>query len=918
MIDFIITRKRDLVDVSSVRVLRSAECDTDHKMVRGKFKLRIRKKVRMTGVQVPKRIDVGKLKDQEFLTDVNAKLDGLDFDGTWENFKDQVYSVGADVLGFRQKKHKDWFDENDQHINALLLEKQHLYDKVLAASHRNKSSAEKAYKEHKAVLQRELRRMKNDWWSNMSAEVQAASDRKDAKTMYGLLNQVFGPTSSSVVPLKSKDNTTLLKDPTQIMNRWQEHFQDLFFNPSEVDESVIDNLPQLEIKHRMAKIPSLEEIDRAVKQITSGKAPVQIPVELLKTGSETVKQEVANLIRSSWGGSIPQDWIDGILLPLYKSKGEKSVCDNHRGITLLESVGKVLARILLSRLEEDICLAALPESQSGFRSERGCNDMIFSARQIQEKCIEQQMPLYQVFVDLTKAFDTVNRDALWKVLGKLGCPPIFIHMLKELHRDMKGRVSFNGQLSEEISIDNGVKQGDIPAPTLFSIYFAVLLRYAFEDCDVGVLLRFRTSGKVFNLRRMRTNSNVFLALIRELLYADDADFLAHTEADMQIIMDKFSRACDAFGLTISLKKTKVMFTPAPGEPYAEPNITVNGTRLDVVDTFVYLGSTLSRDGALDAEIYHRIQKASVAFGKLEKRVWADRDITINTRVMVNRTCVITTLLYAAETCTTHQRHIKLLEHFQLKCLRRILDIKWQTFTPDTAVLEKSSCPNIESMIAAQQLRWAGHVVRMNDDRLPKQLFYGELASGKRPRHKPKKRFKDCLKNTMKDLDIDHEIWEETARNRAAWRTEVKKGCKSLCSKRTQRAKLKRDLRKGNMENLPSDSANWKCESCGRILLSKAGYVNHLKSHQRNPPARVVPPQPDSTTCAVCGKVCKSTSGLKRHMAVHKDDIKHPDPINPVKTLTFVCHVCHRPCKSAAGLRSHLRAHERTKEAEEEQ
>ena len=417
---------------------------------------------------------------------------------------------------------------------------------------------------------------------------------------------------------------------------------------------------------------------------------------------------------------------------------------------------------------------------------------------------------------------------------------------------------------------------------------------------------------------MKTNSNVFLALIRELLYADDADFLTHTEADMQIIMDKFSRACDAFGLTISLKKTKVMFTPAPGEPYAEPNITVNGTRLDVVDTFVYLGSTLSRDGALDAEIYHRIQKASVAFGKLEKRVWADRDITINTRVMVYRTCVITTLLYAAETWTTHQRHIKLLEQFHLKCLRRILDIKWQTFTPDTAVLEKSSCPNIESMIAAQQLRWAGHVVRMNDDRLPKQLFYGELASGKRPRHKPKKRFKDCLKNTMKDLDINHEIWEETARNRAAWRTEVKKGCKSLCTKRTQRAKLKRDLRKGNMENLPSDSANWKCESCGRILLSKAGYVNHLKSHQRNPPARVVPPQPDSTTCAVCGKVCKSTSGLKRHMAVHKDDIKHPDPINPVKTLTFVCHVCHRPCKSAAGLRSHLRAHERTKEAEEEQ
>ena len=81
--------------------------------------------------------------------------------------------------------------------------------------------------------------------------------------------------------------------------------------------------------------------------------------------------------------------------------------------------------------------------------------MIFSARQLQEKCIEQHVPLFQVFVDLTKAFDTVNRDALWKVLGKLGCPPTFLNMLKQLHRNMKACVAFNGLLSDEIAIDNG-------------------------------------------------------------------------------------------------------------------------------------------------------------------------------------------------------------------------------------------------------------------------------------------------------------------------------------------------------------------------------------------------------------------------------------------------------------------------------
>ena len=179
------------------------------------------------------------------------------------------------------------------------------------------------------------------------------------------------------------------------------------------------------------------------------------------------------------------------------------------------------------------------ESQCGFRSGRGCVDMIFSACQVQEKCIEQPVSLYQVFVDVTKAFDTVNRDALWKVLGKLGCPPTFVYMFRELHRDMKAQVAFNGRLSDEISIDNDVKQGDIPAPTLFSIYFAVLLGYAFSGCDVGVLLRFRTSGKVFNLRRFNAKLKVFHDLIRELLYADDSDFLDHTENNMQVIVYNF-------------------------------------------------------------------------------------------------------------------------------------------------------------------------------------------------------------------------------------------------------------------------------------------------------------------------------------------------------------------------------------------
>ena len=296
-----------------------------------------------------------------------------------------------------------------------------------------------------------------------------------------------------------------------------------------------------------------------------------------------------------------------------------------------------------------------------------------------------------------------------------------------------------------------------------------------------------------------------------------------------------------------------MFIPPPGEEYIEPNILVNCTRLDVVHVFFYLGSVLSKDCSLDAEVYARIQKASVAFGRLERRVCNDRGLTINTKLDVYMVCVVIVLLYTAKTWTTHQRHFRVLEHFHLKCLRKILNIKWQMHTPDTEVLEKALCPSLESMITTA----------------PKRLFCRELASGKRPQHKHRKRYKDGLKSNLKDADIDADTREATVVDRGAWRELVKNGCGSLHVKRLERARLKRALRKGNRENLPGDHTNWICEMCRRVLLSKAGYVNHMKSYTDRPSSSSVPQQPDGTVCDIFGKVCKSVSGLKRQMVVHK-------------------------------------------------
>ena len=174
---------------------------------------------------------------------------------------------------------------------------------------------------------------------------------------------------------------------------------------------------------------------------------------------------------------IPQEFKDASLVRLYKRKGNRRCCNNHRGISLISIAGKILVRVLLNRLlnhlEQD-----LPESQCGFREGQGMIGMLFAARQLQEKYQEQHHDLYTTFVDLTKAFDTVSRNGLWKIMAKFGCPDKFIALVRSFHDGMQVRVQDDGESSETILLTNWVKQCCVLAPTLFSMMFSAMLAEA--------------------------------------------------------------------------------------------------------------------------------------------------------------------------------------------------------------------------------------------------------------------------------------------------------------------------------------------------------------------------------------------------------------------------------------------------------
>ena len=136
--------------------------------------------------------------------------------------------------------------------------------------------------------------------------------------------------------------------------------------------------------------------------------------------------------------------------------------------------------------------------------------MIFCLRQLQEKCIEQDRPLYIVFVDFTKAFDTVGSTGLWQLLRKYGCPEKFTTMIESLHTGMMVNVRNGGEVSDTFAITNGVKQGCVLAPTLFSIFLSAMLEEAFKDMGAGIYIQSRQNADLFTVVHFKTKPQIYL------------------------------------------------------------------------------------------------------------------------------------------------------------------------------------------------------------------------------------------------------------------------------------------------------------------------------------------------------------------------------------------------------------------------
>ena len=775
-LDLILVRRHQINDVLLTRSYHSADCNSDHSLVCCKMHMS-KKFMHKSKDQTRKvRLDIVAMHDKDRVKKFSALMQSVSSSDTatsksWSTIQESIYQNALESFGKKKHTNKDWFEENINVLLPLIKIKRQAH---LDYQHDPSCTNLKSLREARKTFRKAARKCANEFWLKTSAGIQAAADRGDTKSVYDGIRKAVGPTKKLTSPLQSATGEILHSRDEQL-GRWVQHFSLLYSRQNVVTDVALQHMESLPMMDDLDNEPTVEELSKAITAMAPWKAPGSdgIPADLLQQCKSCLLPLLHDILVKCWReGKVPQDMCDAKIITLYKNKGARSDCNNHRGISLLGVAGKVFARVVLPRLQK-LAERVYPESQCGFRSKRSTTDMIFSVRQLQEKCNEQNVPLYIAFIDLTKAFDLVSREGLFAILLKIGCPPSLFNIVKSFHTNTRATIQYDGSVSDSFEIKSGVKQGCVLAPTLFGIFFSMLLKRAFGSSSLGIKLHTRIDGNLFNLARLRAKRKLKNFTVRDLLFADDAALVAHSAQDLQTLLNQFSSACSDFGLTISLKKTKVLSqgTDIP------PSIKIDGKDIENVKNFVYLGSNIASNASLDTEINCRIGKASGTFARLTARVWDNPKLSIRTKSNVYCACVCSTLLYGSETWTLSSLQEKKINTFHLRCLRRILKIRWQDKITNEEVLRRTGLTTMYFTLSQRRLRWLGHTLRMCDERIPKSLLYSELVDGIRKRGRPTLRFKDVCKRDLKSLNISTDKWEELANDRDKWRSLVYRSLK---------------------------------------------------------------------------------------------------------------------------------------------
>ena len=349
-------------------------------------------------------------------------------------------------------------------------------------------------------------------------------------------------------------------------------------------------------------------------------------------------------------------------------------------------------------------------------------------------------------------------------------------------------------------------------------------------------------------------------LVTDLEYADDMALLVDSWDDLEAMLTSLSTHCRNLGLSISCAKTKTMAVlPSDTDTCTQPapiHLFPDQPRIEPVSSFQYLGSIVQDDCGSDLEVNSRICKASQAFGSLSHILWYQKKIRSQTKLRIFSSVILPTLLYGTECVVLLESQIHRLQSFIMRCLRIILGISVWDMKRNTVIRKLAHQQRLSSLLSARRLRFLGHISRMPDSRIPKQLLVCAPIGGARSVGGQKCRWNDLAQRDLVRCGLEQD-WRELAQDRSAWQGVVEMAVNSLNEAAEKKDDKKKDEKKRKQQSqlaAAQDALICDYPNCCFVAVNHSGLVNH--KHQKHSP-------PNLSTCRHCGRSFH-TQGLSNH------------------------------------------------------
>ena len=748
-IDHFCISQRFRRSLNDVTVQRGADIGSDHHMLLGKLKLRLKKQGNQK-VASRKRFQVNRLSGatkKDFELCLRNRFQPLaclgedeDVENHWTKVKAVFTTTCQDILGYQKREHKEWISQNSL---DLIERRRQLKERANSSkTRRTKADNMEQYSLVAKEVKRSIKKDKEIFTTMLAEKAEKAATAGHMKILYQTTRTLVGKFTKSEMPVKDASGKAIFEKEAQAA-RWTEHFTNLLNRPPPTDPPEIlcarNDLPI------NCDTPSHREIVDAVKQLNQGKAagPDLIPPEALKVDVNTTAAILCPLFAKVWtSGEFPVDWKEGHLVKIPK-KGDLSKCENYRGITLLSIPGKVFNRVLLNRIKTATD-PKLRDEQAGFRSNRSTTDQIATLRIIVEQSLEWNSPLIVNFLDYEKAFDSIDRELLWKIMRHYGIPEKIVSLVRNMYEGTCCRIVHNGQLTDRFDIRTGVRQGCLLSPFLFILALDWLMRQATKGNRNGIQWTLWTQ-------------------LEDLDFADDLALLSHSHAQMQAKTTTLNKLSESIGLRIHPAKSKVLRV---GTNHLEP-IMIDKHPLEDVEAFCYLGSNIDQDGGTTKEIKCRIGKAQAAFTTLGK-FWKSKAISLNTKLRIFNSNVKSVLLYGCETWNASTMSVNRIQVFINRCLRRILGIKWTDKMSNETLWTRSRQIPADEEIGRRRWRWIGHTLRKPAGNITKNALDWN-PQGKRSRGRPKGTWRRVVDKEVKDSGNTWNHVKQMAQDRGKWK-----------------------------------------------------------------------------------------------------------------------------------------------------